>query len=326
MRLTRPGSAMGRKSLAGLAGLVSAAGAGCALRAADVAPLPTNAAPFALWSCERIDDESDAVLRLAAERAWHVDQRAGSNVVALGVGLMVFWPALLALRPQGPQAVELARLKGRHEALREAAARAGCAPPSPNLAPERAAALPVAPGESLVYEERPVPRRAATEQRWTLRAQRREGAEYAAAAAGASGAPGTAAGGDATLLRHDRLGNVLVAPRGALVWPQLLRGDLALGQVMAGEMLVAGDTLARARVRAQVVAQGPPVIAGRRFDAVVLELFGDVLQGDSGESATRLDGALVVDRGSGTLLRLDLRSAQAPFRGTRRLVGVEPRS
>jgi hypothetical protein len=55
---------------------------------------------------------------------------------------------------------------------------------------------------------------------------------------------------------------------------------------------------------------------------VVLELFGDVLDG---VGSTRLDGVLVVDRASGVLLRLDLRSAQPPFRVLRRLARVEAR-
>ena len=76
----------------------------------------------------------------------------------------------------------------------------------------------------------------------------------------------------------------------------------------------------RARVRGQVVAVGPQSIAGRAFDVAVIELYGDAPQG---EGSTRLDGALVVDRGSGLVLRLDLRSAQPLYQLQRRLVRVE---
>jgi hypothetical protein len=76
----------------------------------------------------------------------------------------------------------------------------------------------------------------------------------------------------------------------------------------------------RARMRGQVVAVGPQMIAGRRFDAAVVELFGDAPRGDG---YTRVEGVIVVDRASGVLLRLDLRSAQAPFSLLRRLVRVE---
>ena len=72
--------------------------------------------------------------------------------------------------------------------------------------------------------------------------------------------------------------------------------------------------------RGQVVAVGPQTIATRRFDAAVIELFGDAQRG---ERSTRLDGVLVVDRASGVLLRLELASAQPGFTVQRRLVRVE---
>jgi hypothetical protein len=177
----------------------------------------------------------------------------------------------------------------------------------------RAAALPVALGERLVYEDRPPARRAAPGVEWAIRltALRRGEIEYRLE----SGNGGT--------LRHDSAGNVTQAPEGALLWPQLLRGGLDLGQVVAGDMVVSGDTLARARIRGQVVAVGPQTIAGRRFDAAVVELFGDAQRGDA---FTRVDGALVVDRASGVLLRLDLRCAQTDFALQRRLLRIEPAS
>lgn len=315
------GGARAAAALACAASVVIAmATSGCASRSGEVMPVPANPAQFIGWSCERIDDETERVQRRAAELAWAVDERSGNNIVALGVGVMVFWPALLALRPYGPEADDLAQLKGRFEALREAASRAGCPPPAADLPAARAAALPVALGERLVYEERPHPRHAATESAWTVRALRRDELEYAAAEP--SGAASTESASPAPPLRHDRLGNVIAAGAGMLMWPNLLRGDLVLGQVMAGEIQVVNDPLARARVRAQVVAMGPQQVAGRRFEAVVLELFGDVLEG---AGSTRLDGVIVVDRTSGVLLRLDLRSAVAPFRVMRRLARVEPR-
>lgn len=296
---------------------------GCASRSGEVRPLPSSPAQFAGWSCERLDDETERVQRRAAELAWAVDERSGNNIVALGIGVTVFWPALLALRPEGPEAEELARLKGRFEALREAGRLASCPPPSTELTPARLAVMPVAPGERLVYEERASPRHAAAEHAWAVQALRRDEVVYAPVPLATPSAASPAAGpAERLVLRHDHLGNVLASGPGMLMWPSLLRGDLVLGQVMAGELQVVGDVLARARVRAQVVAVGPQQVAGRRFDAVVLELFGDVLQG---AGSTRLEGVLVVDRVSGVLLRLDLRSGQPPFRGMRRLVRVEPR-
>ena len=88
----------------------------------------------------------------------------------------------------------------------------------------------------------------------------------------------------------------------------------------AGDILVTGDPAARARVRGQVVAVGPQTVAGRRFDVAVIELFGDAQRG---ELSTRLDGVIVIDRASGMLLRLDLRSGQPEFSLQRRLLRVD---
>ena len=278
-----------------------------------MAPLVTNPAEFFTWECSRIDDELDAVQQRAADLAWAVDEHSGNNIVALGLGVTVFWPALLAMRPEGLEATDLARLKGRDEALRTAARQKACPPAGADLPPARASALPVALGERLVYEDRRVAQKAASE--WSLRvtALRRAEIEYATEPATEDEPRGR--------YTHDLAGNVVVAPAGALQWPRLLRGELVLGQVTNGDIVISGDPLARARMRGQVVAVGPQVVAGRRFDVVVIELFGDAALG---ETWTRLDGVMVVDRASGVLLRLDLRSAQAGFSLQRRLLRVEP--
>ena len=285
--------------------------AGCGTRAVDVKPEPTSPAEFAAWSCERIDDETELVQRRAADVAYSVDERSGNNMVALGVGLTVFWPALLAMRPEGPEGADLARLKGRYEALRTAARDKGCPPMSGDLPPARAAALPVAVGERLFYEDRVAVRKGggAAELSLRLTALRRGEIDY------------VVEGNGGGMLRHDHNGNVVQAPPGMLQWPQLLRGELELGQVVAGDLSVSGDFLVRARVRGQVVALGPQSVAGRRFEAAVVELFGDAQRG---EESSRIDGAMVVDRSSGVLLRLDLRSALPGFTMQRRLARIEP--
>jgi hypothetical protein len=293
-----------------LAALVAAAlVAGCATRAVDVKPLPADPADFAEWACVRIHDEMDSVQQQAVDLSWTVDERAGQHVVALGVGLMVFWPALLAMRPDGADAEALARLKGRFEALQTAAQRAGCPPRPTQMPPERVAAMPVLPGEQLVYEDRASARGPLRERSLAMVALRRDEIEFRTDVAGIT-----------AVWIQDLAGNVLEAPPGTLVWRRLLKREMALGDVLAGDIAVSGDSELRARVRGQVVALGPQSIGGRAFDAAVIELFGDV---PVGETSTRLEGAIVVDRGSGLLLRLDLRSAQPRFQLQRRLVRVE---
>lgn len=280
---------------------------GCASRAVDIAAAPASPAEFLSWSCERIVEEQDRVQLRAADVAYTVDERAGTNMLALGLGFSVFWPAILATRPVGVESAELARLKGRFEALAEAARGKQCPEPGRELPVARASALAVALGERLVYEDRRDARRAPSLQVLALSALRREATEL------------LGEGGE--VWRVDPAGNLLQAPPGAFTWPRLLRPELELGGLTAGDLLVAGDPLLRARLRGQVVAVGPQMVGGRRFEAVIVELFGDAQRGDA---STRLEGALVFDRGSGLLLRLDLRSADPSFSLQRRLVRIEP--
>ncbi len=290
----------------------------CASRSVEIAPKPTDPARYALWACDRLSDEIDAVQQQAADVAYAVDSRAGNNLIALGLGVTVFWPALLAMRPDGPEAAELADLKGRFEALRSAAAAKACAPPGEAMAAQRQASLPVAIGDRLVYDDR------VAGQAQTLVMQvsglRREQIEFKLQV-------------DGRWLdkpwRQDLAGNSLLdGPAALIAWRRLLKPGLVLGQVVSGELAGADEQVASARVRGQVVAIGPQTVAGRDFDVAVIELFGEAPSASSSPGAgsdgsTRLDGVMAVDRQNGLLLRLDLRCANPMFALRRRLQRIE---
>jgi len=288
---------------------------GCATRSGDVLPQKTDPAEFASWGCERIDEESDRVQLRAADVAYAVDARVGNNMIALGLGVMVFWPALLAMRPDGMEAQELAALKGRFEALRSAAQQRGCASPPDTMHAQRATKLPLATGERFVYEERADKRAAPRELGLRVLALKRDRIEFAADV-----------GGEvlAGAWSQDLAGNAQADNRVPLVkWRRLLQPDLQLGQVLAGDLFAADPTaLGHARLRGQVVAQGVQTVAGRSFDVAVIELFGDAPLGDN--DSTRVSGVMAVDRSSGLLLRLELSSSNPAYTMRRRLVRVEP--
>lgn len=294
--------------------------AGCATPSADIVPMPGDPAAYASWDCERIFGESDLVRHQAIDVAYAVDSRVGSNLVALGLGVTMFWPALLAMRPDGPEAVELADLKGRDAALRTAAALRPCGPPPDAMAANRLAALPITLGERLVFDERAGDGGPAKTLTMTVTALRRDQIDFSLQL-------------DGQLLgqpwRQDLAGNpVLDAPMPLIGWRRLLKQDLVLGQVLAGDLAAAGDAQPGARVRGQVVAIGPQVVAGRAFDVAVIELFGEAPTAGAGagqgtEGSTRLDGVMAVDRHSGVLLRLELRCANPDFAIRRRLLRVE---
>jgi hypothetical protein len=301
--------AIARRWALALPGLILA---GCATRSADVAPQATDPAQFAALSCEAMDDEADRIRQLATRLAYAVDERFGNNIISLSLGVTVFWPALLAMRPQGADAVALAQLKGRDDALRTAQAARACPPPPEALAPNRAAALPIALGERLVYEERPLTRGPSRQLGLNLQALRRNALEFSAQGSDP---------GQAFLWLQDPWGNQpdMVKGSGWLHWQRLLRADMALGDVLAGEVF-GGESGLGGRLRGQVVAVGVQTSLGRSFDAAVIELYGDAPLAEHG---TRLDGVMVVDRKSGVLLRLELRSGNPEFSLRRVLLRVE---
>ena len=311
------GPLSGRLPTLGLGLLAGLLLTGCATRSSDVKALPANPADFAVWSCARIDDELGTVQQRAADVAYAVDERAGNNILALSIGVTLFWPAILAMRPDGPEAAELARLKGRDEALRVAARSKACPALGQEPAAARLAGFPLALGERMVYEDRSSPRLAATEWSLELTAVRRTDVDFTLR----RGAVVALADSPGSLWQQDLAGNVIAAPSGALHWPRLLRSNLELGQVLSGDIVIMGDPLERARLRGQVMAVGPQIVGGRRFDAAVIELFGDA---PSGNAYTAVSGAIVIDRPSGVLLRLDLTSSNPAFALQRRLVRLEP--
>ncbi len=275
-----------------------------------MSPLRTDARQFADWDCSRIQRELDQVQRRATRLAYAFDERAGNNIIAMGLGMTVFWPALLTMRSTDPEAGHLAALKGRFETLSGVLRDRPCSAADTG---DRAESGALVVGDVLNYQQRRDARTALQGLALRVGAVNRQGVELAAPAAGAGQAAENAT------WQFDRSGNLLRAPLGP-VWPQLLRVDLELGNVVAGELLEPGDLRHRARVRGQVVAVGPQVISGRIFDAAVIDLFGDA---QDEMASSRLDGVLVIDRGSGLLLRLDLSSNHPAFQLRRRLLRIE---
>jgi hypothetical protein len=289
--------------------------AGCATRADAVLAAPADPAPYRNLACASLYDESDRIRMRAARVAYSVDERFGTNIVALGMGVTVFWPALLAMRPAGPDAAELAQLKGRDDAVRTVLVDKRCPPAPEMLSAERAAALPLSLGERLVYEERAQGGGPGRELGLRLSALRRDGMEFVVD-------PSTLDARKPQHWRQDPFGNLPQVPDvpGWVHWRRLLQPDMALGSVLTGDLVGAdGDT--RGRLRGQVIALGVQHSLGRPFDAAVIELYGDA---PLGEASTRLDGVMVVDRKSGVLLRLELRSGNPEFALRRTLVRIEP--
>ena len=72
-----------------------------------------------------------------AELGGQVDKTASNDSVQMGVGLVLFWPALFFLDGDTPQAAEYARLRGEFDALEKAAIQKNCTIHIERVAPKK---------------------------------------------------------------------------------------------------------------------------------------------------------------------------------------------
>lgn len=99
--------------------------AGCASFSEKVVAEPISPLQYYAYDCELIQMERARVSRRVAEVAGSQNESAAVDAVAMGVGLVLFWPALFLIAG-GDHAEELSQLKGEHEALEAAAVVRRC--------------------------------------------------------------------------------------------------------------------------------------------------------------------------------------------------------
>jgi hypothetical protein len=99
--------------------------AGCADHSEKVQASYVSPLQYDDYSCSQIKAEIGRVGRRMNEVAGVQDKTASNDSAAMGVGLILFWPALFFI-DNSDQHVELARLKGEFDALEQAAIKKDC--------------------------------------------------------------------------------------------------------------------------------------------------------------------------------------------------------
>jgi hypothetical protein len=115
----------------------SAAIAGCAKDSSQVGATYVSPVLYEGYTCPQLAEEAQRVSSRASQASGVQDQKATNDAVAMGVGLIVVWPALLFIKGNDENTAELARLKGQMDAIEEASIKKRCgirfqhAPPPP---------------------------------------------------------------------------------------------------------------------------------------------------------------------------------------------------
>jgi len=98
---------------------------GCANKSADISSAYVSPTQYNSLDCDQVGAEMQRVHRKVLEISGQQDNTATKDSVALGVGLVLFWPALIFMAG-GDHKSELSRLKGEYEALDQAAIQKKC--------------------------------------------------------------------------------------------------------------------------------------------------------------------------------------------------------
>jgi hypothetical protein len=114
-----------------VAGFLSLALASCASHASSVEPRYVSPTVYENWSCKQLEDERQRLSSEARRIAGLQDENADADAAMMGVGLILFWPALIGLAATEDREEELGRLKGEYNAADQAARHKTCslAPP-----------------------------------------------------------------------------------------------------------------------------------------------------------------------------------------------------
>lgn len=90
---------------------------GCATAGNDVAAIYVSPAQYSNYDCEQIRQELVRVHSRVNQLTGRLNEAANNDKALVGVGMILFWPALFALGGTKQQEAELSRLKGEYEAL-----------------------------------------------------------------------------------------------------------------------------------------------------------------------------------------------------------------
>lgn len=120
--------------------MLSVAGAllisGCASSSSEITPQYVSPLVYSEYSCDQIRLEMERLRTRVSALGGQIDETASGDDWQMGVGLVLFWPALFFLDGDGPEAAEYARITGEYEALQKAAITKNCMSPPPQAESE----------------------------------------------------------------------------------------------------------------------------------------------------------------------------------------------
>ena len=100
---------------------------GCATAPEKLGATYVSPLQYKDYTCDQIGMEMQRVSRKVAELRGTLDKDASNDAAQMGIGLILFWPALFFLEGgDGVNAAQYSQLKGEFEALEQVAIQKNC--------------------------------------------------------------------------------------------------------------------------------------------------------------------------------------------------------
>ena len=125
-----------QKSTRSIATVVSTALllAGCASSSKDISATYVSPVQYQSYDCQQLQAETQRIQARVVELGGRLDQAASNDKALVGVGMILFWPALFALGGTKQQEAEYARLRGEYDAIAQASILKKCGIATPAAA------------------------------------------------------------------------------------------------------------------------------------------------------------------------------------------------
>lgn len=101
----------------------------CASSPNSITPQYVSPMMYQSYTCQQIGLELQRIGARVTEVTGQQQRAANNDALAMGVGLVIFWPALFFLANDNDKREELSRLRGEYDALQQAANLRSCGSP-----------------------------------------------------------------------------------------------------------------------------------------------------------------------------------------------------
>ena len=99
---------------------------GCATSSKNIGSAYVSPLQYQAYDCEQLGAEAARITQAAQQLGGRLDDAASNDAALMGVGLILFWPALFALGGNKAQEAEYSRLKGEADAVQRTAIAKKC--------------------------------------------------------------------------------------------------------------------------------------------------------------------------------------------------------